>query len=71
MTPDFEFVENEDVKKGVSEEYFYNLLCDVFSNIYNNARVPVGNSFYYPDLLICEKGLIIDVEIDEPMLLTK
>lgn len=66
MTPDFEFVENEDVKKGVSEEYFYNLLCDVFSNIYNNARVPVGNSFYYPDLLICEKGLIIDVEIDEP-----
>lgn len=37
-----------------------------FSEVYNNASIPAGGSYFYPDFLICEKGLFIDVEIDEP-----
>lgn len=66
VNPYFECGESIDVKRGVSEDFFYNLLCEVFSDMHNNACVPVGKSFYYPDFLIYEKGLLIDIEIDEP-----
>lgn len=66
VIPDFENAENADIKRGVSEGFFYDLLGNEFLEVYNDASVPAWNSFYYPDLLICEKGLYIDVEIDEP-----
>lgn len=56
------------VKKGVSEKFFYNRLKEHFSNytVRDNIKIPVGYSYYYPDIALFIEGLYIDIEIDEP-----
>ncbi len=75
-----DFDESDQVKEGLSEKYFANELAhkvddyylflgkrnEIFSKPKLMQKVPAGNSFYYPDLVIKKDGLVIDVEIDEP-----
>lgn len=56
---------SDSVQKGISEDYFYNLLEKEF-DVKRNIKIPVGESFYYPDILLVHDGLYIDIEIDEP-----
>ena len=65
--PDFmRCFSNDIIKKGKSEELFANLLFPFFDQIIVDSKIPVGNTFYYPDILIISKNLYIDIEIDEP-----
>lgn len=58
---------NDEIKKGLSEEYFSKYLEDYFSEIYTAVKVPVvGDNAYYPDILLVTDSLYIDIEIDEP-----
>ncbi|MBD5307916.1 MAG: hypothetical protein HDS15_01365 [Bacteroides sp.] len=54
------------VKKGASEDFFIDYLKKLGFNVMTGYKLPVGKSFYYPDLIIEHDGLYIDVEIDEP-----
>lgn len=58
--------EMDDVKKGASENYFFELLSKHFDEVYSDVKVPVGNTAYYPDFLLIVDSLFIDIEIDEP-----
>lgn len=57
--------EFETAKKGVSEQYFANILSMRYK-ILLDQKVPVGAKYYYPDIIIVKDGLYIDIEIDEP-----
>ena len=65
--PDFSTCDSKDtIKKGLSESMFVEeLRCWGFS-VYTNRKIAVGSKYYYPDILIEEDGLYIDIEIDEP-----
>lgn len=54
------------VKKGASEDFFVDVLMKNGLNVITEYKLPVGNIFYYPDIIIEKNGLYIDVEIDEP-----
>lgn len=56
---------SDNVQKGISEDYFYNLLKKEF-DVKRNIRIPAGECFYYPDILLVHDGLYVDIEIDEP-----
>lgn len=58
--------EDETIKKGVSEDYFFNLLQINGLNVYQNKKTPIGGKYYYPDILVIHGSIIIDIEIDEP-----
>lgn len=65
------FILSQDlVKKGPCENFFYETLKALEVNgwaVYPNTKVPVGDSFYYPDFaLVDSNGLCFDIEIDEP-----
>ena len=66
--PSFRYCGNEDdIKKGKSEISFFNKLKDsVPYDVRNDLKIPVGSTFYYPDIVVIWQGLYIDVEIDEP-----
>lgn len=73
MRPYFMDIEDTDiVKKGVGESYFVSILqhCfweDLEHEIITNQKVPVGDTFYYPDIVFkTPNGIYIDIEIDEP-----
>jgi len=70
IEPDFEDCEeDEKVKKGVSELFFYSELRDGLESdveIYNNKRIPVHDTFFYPDILLIFNNIYVDIEIDEP-----
>lgn len=59
-----------EAKKGPSEEFFYGTLKALETMgwaVYSDSKIPVGNSFFYPDFtLVDASGLCFDVEIDEP-----
>lgn len=60
-------ISSEDiVKKGASEDFFFDYLKGLGFNVMTEYKLAVGRSFYYPDLIIEHDGLYIDVEIDEP-----
>ena len=52
-----------EIKKGASEEFFYQLL-----NKYSNYKVykSLQYGFYFPDLVIIKDDLVCIIEIDEP-----
>lgn len=57
------------VKKGVSEHFFYDAIKNGINGnfeLFDNAVVPVGETYYYPDILFVGYGLVVDIEIDEP-----
>jgi hypothetical protein len=59
----FEILDENAVKKGISEEYFYKFLKKYSDyNVYKSIKF----SFYYPDLVLVKSNLIIILEIDEP-----
>lgn len=60
--------DNDSTKIGASENFFveYLLNTDADCKIYTNMKVPVGNKFYYPDIICKIYGLYFDIEIDEP-----
>ena len=37
-----------------------------FDEVYADACIPVGEKYYYPDILLVVGSLYIDIEIDEP-----
>lgn len=50
VIPDFENAKNVDIKRGVSEDFFYDLLCNEFLEVYNDASFRLGFLFI---ILIC------------------
>lgn len=60
-----DYEDSDKVQKGVAENAFFNLLARDFE-VFSNKKVPVGNSFFYPDIVLLINGLCIDIEIDEP-----
>lgn len=65
--PDFTTCDSKDiVKKGLSESIFVEELRCWGYSVYTNRKIAVGSKYYYPDILIEEDGLYIDIEIDEP-----
>ena len=67
----FAFCDTDDVKKGPAEEYFIPYLKQMHLygdnyDVLTKVKVPAGNSFFYPDIVIRTYGMIIDIEIDEP-----
>ena len=73
MQPYFMDIEDTDVvKKGASESYFVGVLQHFFrenldSEVITDKKVPVGETFYYPDIILrTPNGIYIDIEIDEP-----
>lgn len=73
LQPYFMDVEDTDVvKRGASESYFVEVLqhCfweDLDSEVITDKKVPVGDTFYYPDIVFkTPNGIYIDIEIDEP-----
>lgn len=67
-SPDFQQCEDCDVvKKGASESFFIEYLSKGTDwKIYENKKVPAGQKFYYPDIILEINGLFFDIEIDEP-----
>ena len=65
QSPLFSDCETDIAKKGISENFFTELLSKEFT-VYANKRIKVGNSFYYPDILLIHNNIFIDIEIDEP-----
>lgn len=57
---------SDNIRIGVSEYFFRDLLESNGFNICFNKKIKVGNHFFYPDILIEQQGLLIDIEIDEP-----
>lgn len=73
LQPYFMDIEDTDVvKKGASESYFVGVLQHFFwenldSEVITDKKVPVGETFYYPDIILrTPNGIYIDIEIDEP-----
>lgn len=73
LKPYFMDVEDTDVvKRGASESYFVEVLQHCFwefldSEVITDKKVPVGDTFYYPDIVFkTPNGIYIDIEIDEP-----
>lgn len=66
--PDVDSCEDGDcVKRGASEQFFYNYLRQNGCCVVQNLKVPVGNTFYYPDIVLEDaNGVCFDIEIDEP-----
>lgn len=64
-TPKVSDCDTDKIKKGLSEMFFATLLSKEFS-VYTNKRIKVGNSFFYPDILLIHNNIYIDIEIDEP-----
>ena len=65
--PTFRQCEGSDIiKTGVSEHMFAEKLKQKGYDILINQKIPAGNKFFYPDILIKCDGLYIDIEIDEP-----
>jgi very-short-patch-repair endonuclease len=56
-------LDDNEIKKGVSEEFFYKIL-----NKYSNYKVykSLKYGFYFPDLVIVKDNLVAVLEIDEP-----
>jgi very-short-patch-repair endonuclease len=63
-----EILDDNAVKKGVSEEFFYRFLLK-YSDI--TVYKSIKYSFYFPDLLLVKNDLVIVLEIDEPYTLEK
>ncbi len=72
-----DYVDNDVVKKGVSEPFFYDYMLSYYRSltptfdslfkVYVNKKIPAGDSFYYPDILFVYKDcFFVDIEIDEP-----
>jgi len=58
-----EIKSDEEIKKGVSEEFFHKFLITYSEfTVYKSIKY----SYYYPDLILVKNDLIIDLEIDEP-----
>ena len=66
MKPVFEDLNGDVVKKGRLDDYFANELMLAGYEVVENVKIPVGNTFYYPDVLVKMGNLYIDIEIDEP-----
>lgn len=65
--PSLEYcLESEVAKKGVSEDFFFNILTQKGLVVLKDRKIPVGNTFYYPDLIVKVGRHFIDIEIDEP-----
>ena len=60
---DSTILNDNEIKKGVSEEFFYKIL-----NKYSNYKVykSLKYGFYFPDIVIVKDNLIAVLEIDEP-----
>lgn len=58
-----EILEDEEIKKGVTEDFYYKFLV-----AYSHYKVykSIKFSFYYPDLILLKNNLVIAIEIDEP-----
>ena len=64
--PEFvDYDEDDKIKRGPAEAFFHEQFSDNV-NVYVNKKIPVGDKYYYPDLLLECDGLYIDIEIDEP-----
>lgn len=63
--PKFTSCDEEIVKKGISEQYFANLLAKDFT-VYTNQKVRIIKGYYYPDILLVHNNIYINIEIDEP-----
>lgn len=66
IKPEFEDLNGDVVKKGRLDDFFANELILAGYEVIENVKVPVGNTFYYPDVLVKLENLYIDIEIDEP-----
>lgn len=70
LIPTFMDCDSSDtIKKGASEDFFVSLLRKFAGtewDIYVNKKIPVKDSFYYPDIIIVNNNIYVDVEIDEP-----
>ena len=65
-TPVFSDCDTENVKKGISEDYFAKELSKEF-DVLTNQKVEIDETyFYYPDILLIHNNIYIDIEIDEP-----
>ncbi len=66
--PDIRYCnDSDDVKVGKSEMTFYNLMkSNLPYTVRKDIKVPVAQTFYYPDIAVIARGLYIDIEIDEP-----
>ena len=66
--PDFKkYDDSDDVKIGKSEPAFCNLVkSNLPYTVRKDIKVPVAQTFYYPDIVVIARGLFIDIEIDEP-----
>lgn len=59
--------DSDDVKVGKSEMAFYNLIkSNLPYTVRKDIKVPVAQTYYYPDIVVIARGLFIDIEIDEP-----
>ena len=66
IKPEFKGLNGDIVKKGRLDDYFANELMLAGYEVVKNVKIPVGNTFYYPDVLVKMENLYIDIEIDEP-----
>ena len=66
IKPKYEDCNGEVVKKGRLDDYFANRLMHYGYEVVENKKIPVGNTYYYPDVLVKIGNLYIDIEIDEP-----
>ena len=65
IAPTFSDSDADNVKKGISEDYFAKKLSKEFT-ILTNQRISYLDTFLYPDILLIYDNLYIDIEIDEP-----
>lgn len=57
--------ESDKTQRGIAENAFLSILEHEFE-VYSNKKVPAGNGYFYPDIILISNGLYIDIEIDEP-----
>lgn len=65
MITTWKILEDIEVKKGITELFFYDFLKSKADfELYKSIKF----SFYYPDLILVDKSskLVFDIEIDEP-----
>lgn len=66
IAPTFSDCDDDNVKKGISEDFFVNELAKEF-NVFTNQKIKIDESiYYYPDILLIHNNIYIDIEIDEP-----
>jgi hypothetical protein len=58
-----EILEDNAIKKGMSEEFFYKFL-QKYSDI--TVYKSIKHSYYYPDLILVKSNIVTILEIDEP-----